>query len=242
VSLHAHFPFLSVKGISQIRRSNIIDENGIDRESVRWSRVEIYIKEYPMRKFVTNIVTRIVRGSVRHRVAVLNAVVISLVAAGATVVAMRNSKEKAIELPSTNIQAINRDSESRVASQTVAQNAGHDGQTGQTRPLTSAEAQKLAEGVKELVSQSDEGLTEVRHNDGSVSVDLNGRFQNVMLATKNEDGTLNQACVNNPQNAAQFLGLDPQLISNSPADKTGSKRKAAAKAAVSVPTVKEELK
>jgi hypothetical protein len=195
-----------------------------------------------MRIIITNIVTRIVRVSVRHRVAVLNAVVISLVAAGATVVAMRNSREKAMELPSVNVQAVNRDGKTAAASQAISQNANYDGQTGQRKPLTPDEARRLAEGVKELVNQSGEGLTEVRHNDGSVSVNLEDRFQNVMLATKNDDGTINQACVNNPQNAAQFLGLDSQLISTSSADRSTSKQKAVVKPAASAPSAKEELK
>jgi hypothetical protein len=195
-----------------------------------------------MRIIVTNIITRIVRVSVRHRVAVLNAVVISLVAAGATVVAMRNSREKAMELPSMNVQAVNRDGKTAAVSQAISQNANYDGQTGQRKPLTPDEARRLAEGVKELVNQSGEGLTEVRHNDGSVSVNLEDRFQNVMLATKNDDGTINQACVNNPQNAAQFLGLDSRLISTSSADRSTSKQKTVIKPAASAPSAKEELK
>src|SRR5262247_440807 len=52
-----------------------------------------------------------------------------------------------------------------------------DPQTGQIRPLTPDEARRLAEGLKQMANQSTAGLNQVRHADGSVSVDLEGRFQ-----------------------------------------------------------------
>jgi hypothetical protein len=94
--------------------------------------------------------------------------------------------------------------------------AGHDvevdSQTGQIKPLTPQEAQQLAEGLKGMLNQSTEGLVEVKHADGSVSMDLDGHFQNVMLARTNEDGSVTTSCVDNPQAAASFLGIDPQLL------------------------------
>jgi hypothetical protein len=41
--------------------------------------------------------------------------------------------------------------------------------------------------------------------DGSVSVDLQGRFQNVILAKQNADGSLDQTCVDNAAAASAFL-------------------------------------
>ena len=87
-----------------------------------------------------------------------------------------------------------------------------DRQTGQTRELTSEEALRLAEGIKQLVSQSTEGLIQIEHADGSVSMDLQGRFQNVMLAKKEADGTISQSCVNNVEAAASFFEIDPALL------------------------------
>lgn len=89
---------------------------------------------------------------------------------------------------------------------------------GRVRPLTPEEAEKMANGIKELVNQSDEGLKQVVHPDGSVSMDLEGRFQNVTLAQKNVDGTVSETCVDNPQSAAKFLGLDPKSF-GTPAQK-----------------------
>lgn len=93
--------------------------------------------------------------------------------------------------------------------------SAQDGQSfsqAQIRPLTQEEAQQMAEGLKKLVNQSTEGLQQVRHADGSVSMDLQGRFQNVVLARKADDGKVAQACVDNPESAAAFLGIDRELI------------------------------
>lgn len=87
-----------------------------------------------------------------------------------------------------------------------------DPQTGQVRPLTPEEARKLAEGLKELANQSTEGLQQVQHPDGSVSMDLQGRFQNVAIAKRNEDGSMSQSCVDNPESGAAFFGIDPKLV------------------------------
>lgn len=87
-----------------------------------------------------------------------------------------------------------------------------DSQTGQIKPLTPEEAQKLAAGLKDMVNQSTEGLEQVQHADGSVTMNLEGRFQNVTVARVNQDGTITQSCVDNPQAAGAFFGIDPKLI------------------------------
>lgn len=87
-----------------------------------------------------------------------------------------------------------------------------DRQTGQTRQLTPEEELRLAEGIKQLVNQSTEGLIQIEHADGSVSMNLQGHFQNVMLAKKEADGTISQACVDNVEAAASFFEIDPVLL------------------------------
>ena len=87
-----------------------------------------------------------------------------------------------------------------------------DSQTGKIKPLTPEEAQKLAAGLSQMVDQSTEGLEQVQHPDGSVSMDLQGRFQNVAVARVNQDGSISQSCVDNPQAAGTFFGIDPKLI------------------------------
>lgn len=85
-------------------------------------------------------------------------------------------------------------------------------QTGQVKPLSPEEAQKLADSLKHLLNKSTEGLVEERHADGSVSVDLQGRFEHVTVARKNQDGTVSQSCVDNPRAAAAFYKIDPKLL------------------------------
>jgi len=86
-----------------------------------------------------------------------------------------------------------------------------DGQTGQVRPLTPEEAQRLADGLKGMLNRSSEGLQQVTHPDGTVSMDLQGRFQNVAVAKKTVEG-IEQGCVDNPQSAAAFFQIDPKLL------------------------------
>lgn len=97
---------------------------------------------------------------------------------------------------------------SNATGQTVVVNR----QTGQIRPLTPEEAQRLAVGIKQLVNQSTDGLVEVRHANGGVSMDLQGHFQNVMLAKKEADGSVSQSCVNDLESAAEFFEIDPALL------------------------------
>ena len=61
-------------------------------------------------------------------------------------------------------------------------------QTGQVRPLTQEEAQRLAVAIKQLVNQSTDGLQSVKQADGTESLNLQGRFQSVAVAKRNEDG------------------------------------------------------
>ena len=89
-----------------------------------------------------------------------------------------------------------------------------DSQTGQVKPLSPEDAKKLADGLKATLNKnkSNEGLVEEHHHDGSVSMDLQGRFQNVTVARVNKDGTVTTSCVDNPRAAAAFFGIDPKLL------------------------------
>lgn len=93
-----------------------------------------------------------------------------------------------------------------------------DSQTGKIKPLTPQEAQELAQGLKTMLdkNKSSEGLVEEYHADGSVSIDLQGRFQNVTVARENEDGTVTTSCVDTARAAANFFGIDPKLVESNP--------------------------
>ncbi|MDQ3917762.1 MAG: hypothetical protein M3348_04740 [Acidobacteriota bacterium] len=76
-------------------------------------------------------------------------------------------------------------------------------QTLQQGPLTQEQSQAIADALKG--NKSTEGLVEVKHADGSVEMDLQGRFQNVTLAKRNDDGSVSAACVDSPEAASAFL-------------------------------------
>jgi len=116
--------------------------------------------------------------------------------------------------------AVRSDAKAYITRNVGGQTVQIDPQTGQVRPLTPDEARKLADGLKELANQSTEGLQQVQHPDGSVSIDLQGRFQNVTVARKDADGTLVQSCIDNPQAGAAFFRIDPKLVG--PPEKSGS--------------------
>jgi hypothetical protein len=129
----------------------------------------------------------------------------AIIAAGAaTMVSRQSSKQLA---PAAAASAKN-----NVTVRVVGQEAQLDSQTGQMKELTPEEARKMAEGLKQMINNSTEGLQAEQQADGSVSVDLQDRFQNVTLARVNQDGTVSTACVDNAEAAGEFLGIDPRMI------------------------------
>jgi 3-isopropylmalate dehydratase small subunit len=87
-----------------------------------------------------------------------------------------------------------------------------DPQTGQIQKLTPEETQRMAAGLKKMINQSSDGLVQVQLADGTVSMDMEDRFQNVPVARINKDGSLSQSCVDNPKAAGEFFGINPKLI------------------------------
>lgn len=88
------------------------------------------------------------------------------------------------------------------------QQGAADKQTGKLRQPSAEEAQQLLQGVAPLVDMSTEGLTAVQHEDGSVSIDLQGRFQNVAVAIIGADGQVEERCVTSVAEAKDFLSGD----------------------------------
>jgi hypothetical protein len=76
-------------------------------------------------------------------------------------------------------------------------------QTLQQGPLTQEQSQQLAAQLEG--NKTTDGLVEEKHADGTVSIDLEGRFQNVTLAKRNDDGSVSAACVDTPEAAGAFL-------------------------------------
>jgi hypothetical protein len=133
------------------------------------------------------------------------AIVMAVLALGAMAAVSLRSQAKETNAPQANAGT-------PANLRTNTQPASFVTQTGQIRPLTQEEAQRLAEGLKKLINQSTDGLQSVQHADGSVSMDLQGRFQSVAVAKRDENGNLVLSCVDNREAAAAFFGIDPQLV------------------------------
>ncbi len=93
----------------------------------------------------------------------------------------------------------------------------------QQGPLTQEQAQQIADALQN--NKSTAGLVEVQHADGTIELDLQGRFQNVMLAKKNDDGTVSQACVDTPEGAKAFLENTNANSTSDPSKGTDGPRK-----------------
>jgi hypothetical protein len=96
-------------------------------------------------------------------------------------------------------------------------------QTMQQGPLTQDQAQQIAAALKD--NTSTDGLVQIQNEDGSISMDLQGRFQDVVLARKNDDGSVAQGCVDNSAAAGSFL----QTGDSTSQSGAGTNRKAAVK-------------
>lgn len=144
---------------------------------------------------------------------VLISAIVAVFALGATAaVSLRASQAKSQAKNSTTPAGSAQANDVRANLRAGRQPVPLDPQTGQVRPLTQEEAQRLAAGIKELVNQSTDGLQSVQHADGSVSMDLQGRFQSISVAKRDEDGSMTQSCVDNREAAAAFFEIDPQLV------------------------------
>jgi hypothetical protein len=163
----------------------------------------------------------------RSSIAVVVAVVIIGVAA-ITVVSKQLAKSS-----SNHSGAVAAETGKYVTVKVAGRDVQVDPQTGQLKPMSPEEAQKLADGLKRMLNKSTEGLVAERHADGSVSMDLKGRFQHVAVARRNADGAIEQACIDEPEAAAKFFGIDPTLL--------GVERREAANSQVLVTPAKKAI-
>jgi hypothetical protein len=82
-----------------------------------------------------------------------------------------------------------------------------DQQTGELRLPTGEETQALVDRLVAMTNRSTDGLQTTALANGTTMVDLQGRFESVMLARPNPDGTSEVRCVDTFAEAADFLGL-----------------------------------
>lgn len=72
---------------------------------------------------------------------------------------------------------------------------------------------QMLQKLKAATNDSQVGLEMVKHPDGSVAVDLQGHFQEVLLGRlRPEDGTLETKPVGNFEQAITYLGLNPTQV------------------------------
>lgn len=153
------------------------------------------------------------------------AVAVTILALGVlTASSMNTTQPNSTQVPERRISVANEKNKALNARLLAAQQIQIDPQTGQIRPLTPAEAQKLADGMKELVSQSSDGLVPVQRPDGLVSIDLQGRFQSVAVAKKVEGDNIAQSCVDSTEAAADFFGISHQLFDPSAKSSAAGKK------------------
>jgi hypothetical protein len=143
----------------------------------------------------------------RGRVVTIAVAILVIAVAGITVLSKQLSKAKASPIQVARSQA---------PKYVTVKVAGHDvqvdPQTGQIKPMSPEKAQEIAELLKARLNKSTDGLVQVQNPDGSVSMDLQGRAQNVVLARTNADGAVETTCVDNPRAGAEFLGIDPAVV------------------------------
>ena len=80
-----------------------------------------------------------------------------------------------------------------------------DSETGTIVPITDLSQSELAQQMKRMLDRTSTGLKEVRHADGGISVDLQGRFQSLTIATTDPTGEVRTGCVTNGRELDSFL-------------------------------------
>ena len=86
---------------------------------------------------------------------------------------------------------------------------GIDPETGQLGMPTAAQMVELSPREQAMVSRSGAGLTEVRHADGTVSVNLQGRFQEFVVVRFGADGKPVYGCFDDGQALRRALQTPP---------------------------------
>ncbi len=80
-----------------------------------------------------------------------------------------------------------------------------DPETGAIIPLTGPDGAGLISQMEQRLDRSGAGLTTEHHADGSISIDLQGRFQSLAVATVDSAGQVDTGCVTSKRELEQFL-------------------------------------
>jgi len=82
-----------------------------------------------------------------------------------------------------------------------------DKQSGEVRMPTQAEVDEIVQNLSALGQKPSEGLVQQTAANGAVSLDLDGGFGGIVLASPKGDGTFETRCVFTLEEGAAFLGL-----------------------------------
>ncbi len=83
-----------------------------------------------------------------------------------------------------------------------------DPETGTLVPVTGLEKAELDRQMKQYLSRDTKDLPQTHHADGGVSVDLQGRFQSLSVATTDSLGNVRTGCVTSADELDNFLQHD----------------------------------
>jgi hypothetical protein len=83
-----------------------------------------------------------------------------------------------------------------------------DKATQRLRKPTDAETQALINTLSTLANRSTDGLQVKTLPNGTKQVNLQGRFNEVVIGRANPDGTVETRCVQSVEEAAAFFGLE----------------------------------
>ena len=133
------------------------------------------------------------------RFAAISAVIVAI--AGITTVVL--SQDKISESKGTL-----REARSQAKKYVATREIIFDQASGKLRKPTDEETQAMVAQVSKLTNRSSEGLTIETDASGKKLVNLEGRFNGVVLGRANADGTTEVRCVFTMEEAAEFLGLE----------------------------------
>jgi hypothetical protein len=94
-----------------------------------------------------------------------------------------------------------------------------DAVTHELRKPTQEETDAIVESVERLTNRSTDGLSATTLPNGATGMDLQNRFQTVVVARANGDGSIETKCVTSIEEAAEFLGL---VLADAPANDSPS--------------------
>ncbi|HEV2845253.1 MAG TPA: hypothetical protein VG477_10435 [Thermoanaerobaculia bacterium] len=80
---------------------------------------------------------------------------------------------------------------------------------GKLRQPTAEEAQQLLAGLRSMTKSAPANLPVEYWADGSMSVDLSGTFEHIWVAYVGAEGSLQNACIESPDQAAALLNPAP---------------------------------